>query len=75
MIPIGNLDLQHLIGTLSHFTVPTTVPTNVWVVDPLLPDHVGLPHVPVLVVHLAIFWAGWVGGGGGGSGGGGGCPM
>ena len=25
---------------------------NIWVVDNLLPDHVGLPHVLVLTVHL-----------------------
>ena len=33
-----------------------------WEVDNLLLDHVGLPHVLVLVVHLVIFGAGWVGG-------------
>ena len=57
MIPIGNLDLGHIISTLSHFTVPSS---NMYVVDPHLPDHVGLPHVLVLAVHLVIL-AGWIG--------------
>ena len=29
-----------------------TVPIMQWVIDPLLHDHVGLPHVLVLAVHL-----------------------
>ena len=29
-----------------------------WVVDNLLLDHVGLPHVVIVAVHLAI--AGWI---------------
>ena len=30
-----------------------------WVVDNLLLDHVGLPHVLDLAVHLVIFLAWW----------------
>ena len=46
-LSIGKLDLRHLIP-------------NVWVVDSLLPDHVGLPHVLVHGVHLVIN-VGWMG--------------
>ena len=35
---------------------------NVWVFDNLLLDHVGLPNVLVVTVHLVIFLARWVGG-------------
>ena len=34
---------------------------NVWVVNNLLPDNVGLPFVLVLAVHLVISLAGLVG--------------
>ena len=33
---------------------------KLWVFDNLLLDHVGLPLVVVLTVHLVIFGAGWV---------------
>ena len=33
---------------------------KLWVFDKLLLDHVGLPLVVVLAVHLVIFCAGWV---------------
>ena len=53
-----NLDLGHLIDTTrllgySHFK-------KLFVLDDLLLDHVRLPHVLVLVVHLGHF-IGWVG--------------
>ena len=32
---------------------------KLWVFDNLLLDHVGLPLVVVLTVHLVIFGAGW----------------
>ena len=31
-----------------------------WVVDNLLLEHVGLPQVVIVDVHLVIFFAGWV---------------
>ena len=50
---IGNWDL---IGSLRYFTVPTC---DVWVLYPLLPDLVGLPHVLVHAVHLVfLVWMG-----------------
>ena len=33
---------------------------KLWVFDNLLLDHVGLPLVVILAVHLVIFCAGWV---------------
>ena len=33
---------------------------KLWVFDKLLLDHVGLPLVVILAVHLVIFCAGWV---------------
>ena len=46
MIRIGNLDLGHLISSQ--------------VLDKVLLDHVGLPHVLVLAVHL-VNLLGWMG--------------
>ena len=40
MIPIGNLDLGHLISILRYLTV--------WVAITHFPDHVGLPFVLVV---------------------------
>ena len=37
----------------------TYSPKKLWVVDDLLLDHVGLPQVVIVAVHLVIF-AGWV---------------
>ena len=55
MIPMGNLDLGHLISTLSY-----SHSKNLYVVDNFLLDHVGLPHVLVLTVHL-VNLLGWMG--------------
>ena len=55
MIQIGNLDLGHLIDTLNYLATATPKSCN----NPLL-DHVGLPHVLVLAVHLVIL-LGWLG--------------
>ena len=48
MILIGNLDLGHLMDTLKI----TWLLPLLKVLDNLLLDHVGLPHVLVLAVHL-----------------------
>ena len=47
------------------YPIPTTLyltelDTVVWVVDNLLLDHVGLPQVVIVAVHLVILFAGWV---------------
>ena len=55
----------------SRFPVPFPVPARgygvgargygkLWVFDKLLLDHVGLPLLVILAVHLVIFCAGWV---------------
>ena len=36
---------------------------STWLIDKLLLEHVGLPHVLNLAVHLVIFW-GWISQGG-----------
>ena len=60
MVPIGNFELGHLLDTLRYLA--TLTPKSFGFVDNLLLDHVGLPHVLDLAVHLVIFLAGWVGG-------------
>ena len=35
-------------------------PKSLWVFDELFFDHVGLPLVVILAVHLVIFCVGWV---------------
>ena len=49
MIPIGNLDLGHLTDTLNYLA---TLLLKVGLIDKLLLEYVGLPHVLVLTVHL-----------------------
>ena len=49
MIPIGNLCLRHLIGTLRYFTVPISKMYGLWIVDPLLPKHVCMKDYPSLL--------------------------
>ena len=52
----------HLLDTLRPEVLSHSHSEKIWVVDNLLLDHDGLPHVLGLAVHLVIFLPCWVGG-------------
>ena len=53
-------ELRYLWGGGKGYGVGGRGYGKLWVFDKLLLDHVGLPLVVVLAVHLVIFSAGWV---------------
>ena len=60
MILIWNLDLGHLISTLSYLATPIPKTCRFMICDNLLLAHEGLPQVLVLTVHLVniLVWMG-----------------